>query len=117
MSISEKIARGMDAGLDPTVATPADAARGQLYELVDEWMRSPDSSGLIAMIKSEAETIDASLNVLRNTLGIFFNAGFSTTYATVGNITLRLLAQPEALVGNPGQDERDSGMMPNGVPG
>ncbi|MFA5909928.1 MAG: cytochrome P450 [Vicinamibacterales bacterium] len=110
-AVSEAIARRMDAGLDPSTAAPGDSARRRLYELVDDWLSQPGSDqGLLAMVQGRSDSLGYPRHVIRNTIGIIVNAGYSTTFATTGNATLALLRNPDAL-----EKLRDRSVLPLAV--
>ncbi|MEQ1871695.1 MAG: cytochrome P450 [Vicinamibacterales bacterium] len=108
--LSEAIARRMDAGLDPSTAEEGDAARHQLYDLVDDWFEQDTTTGVVSVLKAQVAEAGLADHLVRNTVGIVFNAGYSTAYATTGNATLTLLNHPAALA-----RLRDRAIVPSGV--
>jgi cytochrome P450 len=94
-AISEAITRRMDSGLDPERATAGDQARLQLNELMDSWFATTHQPGLLTDVKKGWQVSSIPYHQVRNTIGVMYNAGYSTIYAATGNLVLTLLRHPD----------------------
>ncbi len=95
------LTRGMDAGLDPTRLAPGRAKGDELRGHVTTWFSAEPARGMVNDLRFnpvvEAAEADKPVNYVKNTMGGVFNAGFSTTFASIGSITYLLLSRPDLL--------------------
>jgi cytochrome P450 len=97
VQVSELIAKAMDGGLIPENIEPGEAARGELNELVVQWISNKPLPGVLSAATNAARGTDIDTRLIINTLGTMFNASFGTLYAMIGNLILLLADHPEAL--------------------
>lgn len=88
ISISERLTKAMDAGLDPKRLAPGMSAAEELRLRVTEWFATPtNTAGMMKMLIGDpivqAELERKGENYLKNTISGIFNAGFSTSLAVV----------------------------------
>jgi cytochrome P450 len=102
--ISDRIARRMDGGLNPSVVPAGDAARAELDAMVRKWFTTTNQYGALSTIRAEAYKARVPEHYIRNSVSNMFNASYGTLFAAIGNVALVLLQHPETLeelAGNP----------------
>lgn len=98
--LSNAIVRSMDAGLDPSRAEPGTRARGELSELVGEWLRDTDGSGFVgAAGRAALAAPEVPPALLANSLRAVLHAGYESVSRLLGNALARLVATPALLTG------------------
>ena len=98
LPIFRDITRAMDGGLDPSRVKPGSSATQELNDTVEGWLERPTlEGGMVADLMADTAVSAMPMSYLRNTLGAVLNAGFSTTYASMGSVALLLLENPGLL--------------------
>ncbi|MEU6349529.1 cytochrome P450 [Streptomyces sp. NPDC047072] len=96
-TISDRIARRMDAGLNPETIPLGDAARADLNSMVEGWFAGDERPGVLSAVRAAADRAQLPPHFIRNSVSNMFNASYGTLFAAIGNIALTLLHHPEAL--------------------
>lgn len=95
------LTRSMDSGLDPSRLAPGRAKGDELRAHVTTWFSAEPARGMVNDLRFnpvvEAAEAEKPMNYVKNTMGGVFNAGFSTTFASIGSITYLLLSNPDLL--------------------
>lgn len=89
--ISDAIIAGMDSGLDPARAEPAQRARAQLSALVASWFPASRRDGLLGVVEQRRGGIPTA--VLHNSLRVVFHAGYTSVYSALGNAIHTILRE------------------------
>lgn len=86
------LTQNMDSGLDPARVEPGRAAGRALRAELGGWLdRRLGAAGMLGTLYANDEVARMARPYVLNTLVAIYNAGFSTTYATMGAITHELL--------------------------
>jgi cytochrome P450 len=91
--LAEDLVRGMDAGLIPERAEPAQQAKERLNLLIAEWSRFPfraESSGVLRRALDSAPSLVIPEDQVISTARQLFLAGYSTTVAAAANVMLAI---------------------------
>jgi cytochrome P450 len=97
VSLSDAIARRMDAGFLPERAEPGNKARNQLNDLVATWFDSELRPGVVCEVRENANAAGVPDHYIRNSVAVMFNGSYGTLFAMVGNIALTLALHHKAL--------------------
>lgn len=90
--VYQGLTQAMDSGLDPARLAPGRAAGQGLMDEVAGWFeRRLGEDGMLGALYASDDVGRMPTPYVVNTIGATYNAGFSTTYAATGSITLELL--------------------------
>jgi cytochrome P450 len=88
--VSDAVLYAMDAGLRPERVQTGISARAELASMVESWS-TERSDGLLGDLLS-ARALDPAL--VRNTARVFFQGGYSTLFAGLGNVANLIFGDP-----------------------
>lgn len=110
-NVSEGLARGYNADVNPENATIGADARVQLTALIeDAWQAAEERGGAALVLKRSLDTSGFSARRLKENLGLLFNGSFAAIYAALGNVVLNLLLRPDVL-----ERLRDPALLDTGI--
>lgn len=91
------IALQMDSGLVPEQQSAGRKIRSKLYALVEQGFAARKNGGLFSTVLNAFEKTNWSEKILINSMAAMLNAAYSTLYASLGNIALSIIRNPEVL--------------------
>lgn len=97
LPVYEALTKTMDSGLDPSRAADGAHFSGVLKASIRSWLAQPQEQGLVAAIQRDSAVSEMDSLYVSNTLAGVYNAGFSTSTASIGSAVGTLLQNPDAL--------------------